>query len=325
MLLANYTNFPINFRLTFPAAGITIESFERKDVRRVFLLHSLEPVYNVTHLVNASSYHIPADYIEPGERHDFWELVYVDRGEIIIRANDSEYLLKTGEMAFHRPNEYHNVMPYCGKPGDIIIIAFVCKDPQMSAFEQRIILLGNEEKECLARIVKEAEKTYVYFENNPPLVKLIRRDDAPAGAEQLIRNGLEQLLIYLLRRNENIPLKVRILSSNSANHHAALTQRAQDYMSQHYREKLTLGDIASNLNVSVSQLKLVFREQAGMSVISYLTDLRMKEAKRLIRENQYNFTQIADIVGYESIYYFSSRFKRVTGMTPTEYARTLRQ
>lgn len=297
----------------------------RKEVRRVFLLHSLEPVYCVTHLVNASSYHIPADYTSPGERHDFWELVYVDRGEVTIWANENKYLLKTGEMAFHRPNEYHNVLPYCGKPADIIVIAFVCRDPQMSAFEQRIILLGSEEKDCLARIVKEAEKTYVYFENDPPVVKLIRRDDAPTGAEQLIRCELEQMLIYMLRRNENIPLKVRILSSNSANHHAALTRRAEDYMRQHYREKLTLKDIAANLNVSISQLKLVFREQTGASVIGYLTDLRMKEAKRLIRENQYNFTQIADIVGYESIYYFSSRFKRITGMTPTEYARTLRQ
>ena len=298
---------------------------EMKGCGDLFLLHSLEPVYNVTHLVNASSYHIPPDYMEPGERHDFWELVYVDRGEVIVRANDSEYLLKTGEMAFHRPNEYHNVAPYCGKAADIIIIAFVCKDPQMSVFEQRIILLGSEEKECLAGIVKEAEKTYVYFENDPPLVKLIRREDAPAGAEQLIRNGLEQLLIYILRRNENIPVNARILSSNSSNHHAALTQRAQDYIRQHYREKITLSDIASGLNVSVSQLKLVFREQAGTSVIGYLTDLRMREAKRLIRQNHYNFPQIADIVGYESIYYFSSRFKQLTGMTPTEYARSLRQ
>ena len=105
----------------------------------MFLLHSLEPVYCVTHLVNASSYHIPADYTSPGERHDFWELVYVDRGEVTIWANENKYLLKTGEMAFHRPNEYHNVLPYCGKPADIIVIAFVCRDPQMSAFEQRII------------------------------------------------------------------------------------------------------------------------------------------------------------------------------------------
>ncbi|MBO4886544.1 MAG: helix-turn-helix transcriptional regulator [Clostridia bacterium] len=291
----------------------------------MFQMHSLELIYSVTHLVNASSYHIPAHYTSPGERHDFWELVYVDRGEVIVWANENEYLLKAGEMVFHRPNEYHNVLPYCGKPADIIVIAFVCKSPQMSAFEQRFIMLGGAEKDCLARIVKEAEKTYAFFENKPPVVRLIRREDAPTGAEQLIRCELEQMLIYMLRRNESIPMKVRILSSNSANHNAALTQRAEDFMRQHYGERLTLKDIAASLNISVSQLKLVFREQTGTSVIGYLTDLRMKEAKRLIRENQYNFTQIADIVGFESIYYFSSRFKRITGMTPTEYARTLRQ
>ena len=133
------------------------------------------------------------------------------------------------------------------------------------------------------------------------------------------------MLIHMLRRNESIPMKVRKLSSNSANYSASLAQRAEDYMRQHYGQKLTLKDIAASLNISVSQLKLVFREQIGTSVIGYLTELRMKEAKRLIRENQFSFTQIADIVGYESIYYFSTRFKQVTGMTPTEYARTLRQ
>lgn len=291
----------------------------------VFLLHSLAPIYSVTHLVNVSSYHLPADFTWPGEQHDFWELVFVDRGEVTVCANENRYLLKAGEMVFHRPNEFHNVLPYCGKPADIIIIAFVCSNPQMSAFEQRFTRLGGEERDCLARIVKEAEKTYVFFENKPPVVRLIRRDDAPTGAEQLIRCELEQMLIYMLRRNENIPMKVRILSSNNANHNAMLSQCAEDYMHQHYGERLTLKDIAASLNISVSQLKLVFREQTGASVIGYLTDLRMKEAKRLIRENQYNFTQIADIVGFESIYYFSSRFKRVTGMTPTEYARTLRQ
>ena len=292
---------------------------------RVFLLHPLEPIYCVTHLVNASSYHISASFRWPGERHDFWELVYVDRGEVIVWANENEYLLKAGEMIFHCPNEYHNVLPYCGKPADIIVIAFVCESPQMSAFEQRIILLGGAEKDCLARIVKEAEKAYVFFDNNAPAVRLIRREDAPTGAEQLIRCELEQMLIHMLRRNESIPMKVRKLSSNSANYSASLAQRAEDYMRQHYGQKLTLKDIAASLNISVSQLKLVFREQIGTSVIGYLTELRMKEAKRLIRENQFSFTQIADIVGYESIYYFSTRFKQVTGMTPTEYARTLRQ
>ena len=302
----------------------TIRSRE-KGCETVFMLHPLEPIYSVTHLINASSYRLNANFTWQGERHDFWELLYVDRGEVTVWANDNEYFLQAGEMVFHCPNEYHNLLPSRGRSADVIVIAFVCKDPQMSVFQQRIMLLDGPEKECLARIVKEAEKTYAFFENEPPAVRLVRRDDAPAGAEQLIRCELEQMLIHMLRRNVNIPMKGRIISSNSANRNAMLAKRAEEYMRQHYGERLTLRNIAASLNISVSLLKLVFREQTGTSVIGYLTDLRMKEAKRLIRENQYNFTQIADIVGFESIFYFSARFKKVTGMTPTEYARTLRQ
>jgi tRNA pseudouridine55 synthase len=57
---------------------------------------------------------------------------------------------------------------------------------------------------------------------------------------------------------------------------------------------------------------------------AHLTALRIKEAKRLIREGKHSFSQIAENVGFESIHYFSTVFKKHTGMTPSDYARSLR-
>ena len=79
------------------------------------------------------------------------------------------------------------------------------------------------------------------------------------------------------------------------------------------------------LGISVSQLKRVFHEQIGQSMVSYLTALRIGEAKRLIREGNLTFTQIAERIGIESIYYFSNLFKKQTGMSPTEYEKTLKE
>ncbi len=62
----------------------------------------------------------------------------------------------------------------------------------------------------------------------------------------------------------------------------------------------------------------------GRSVVNYLTDLRLGQAKRMIREGNLNFTQVAEYVGYDSIYYFSALFKKRTGMTLTEYAKSLK-
>ena len=304
-----------------------------REVRPVFIKHSLESVFSVTHLINASSYHISADYTSPGEKHDFWEIVYVDRGMIHIRADNNELPLNNGEIVFHQPDEYHNVIPVPDSEADIIVISFVCANKDMSAFNRRVITVSKEEKDCLVRIAKEAEKTYLFFENIPPVVKLVRRGDAPFGAEQLIRGELEKMLICLYRRINDQALlpppeksmNRHVLSSNNLRHNEELAQLAREYIGQHYGEKLTLAGIAASLNISISQLKLIFREQINATVIQYLTNLRIREAKRLIREHQFNLTQIADMVGFESISYFSSRFKHVTGMTPTEYARILRQ
>ena len=56
--------------------------------------------------------------------------------------------------------------------------------------------------------------------------------------------------------------------------------------------------------------------------MSYLTDHRMAAAKKLIAAHELTFTEIAAAVGYDSIYYFSTQFKKQTGMTPTEYSKT---
>ena len=56
----------------------------------------------------------------------------------------------------------------------------------MEAFRRRVIALGPQERQCLTTIVREAERAYVYFENRAPHVKLVRREDAPLGAEQVI-------------------------------------------------------------------------------------------------------------------------------------------
>ena len=88
-------------------------------------------------------------------------------------------------------------------------------------------------------------------------------------------------------------------------------------------EKITLETIAKENFISVSKLKRIFRLETGESVISYLTAIRISEAKRLILEGKYTFSQIAKKVGFESIHYFSSVSKKQTGMTASEYSKLI--
>jgi len=290
----------------------------------LYQMHKLEPLFFVKGLENVAQYDLPADFAFDGESHDSWELTYVDRGQIVISVKGENYLLKAGEMVFYTPGEFHSIHLMEKKPATIIVVTFNCDSPGMDMVQEKILFLGAEEKRCLATIVQEGARTYAHFDNIPPFVNMEKVKNPPFGSEQIIKNALEQLLIYICRRGDNIGMDLRVLT-DSLEPAGSLAERVKTYMQDHLAEKLTLELISEAHNISISQLKRIFKEQTGTSVISCLIDLRIRAAKKLIREGELNFTQIAEAVGYDNIYYFSAMFKKQTGKTPTEYSKSVRR
>ena len=295
-----------------------------------YKIHKLDPEVTVTDLVNVSYYTLSKDFLWSGESHEPWEMVYVDKGEMVITAGTDTYLLKSGEAAFHCPHEFHNLRTSGQKAANVIVVAFQCASPMMQAFERKILSLNAQEKSCLASIVKEAEATFRHFDNTAsyneaPCVDLVPRDNIPFGALQIIKNLIEYFLILIYRHKDGIHFDARAVPINQLHHHAQIAVKIQEYLAEHYPERITLEDLAASQNISISQLKRIFKEHTGDSVITYLTALRIREAKRMIQESSMNFSQIAVAVGYDNIYYFSSVFKKHTGMTLTEYSKSLRR
>ena len=286
---------------------------------------SIESIFRVTTLINVSYYELPTDFNFPGESHDFWEVGYVDRGQVVMQRGDKSYLLKAGEMLFSKPNTFHTCRVWQNKPAAIVNLAFSIEGDLPACFQNEIISLGTVEKQCMATIVREAAQTYTHFDNEPAAVQMEKIQDAPYGSQQIICNRIEELMIYACRSKRNVPIENRQLSTEAQVGGEDMTKRLQTYLQTHYREKLTLQSIAQTHGISVTKLKRLFREEAGGSVISCLTNVRIKAAKRMIREGKLNFSQIAECVGYDSIHYFSTVFKKQTGMTPTEYSRSLRK
>ena len=295
-----------------------------------YKIHKLTPEVTVTDLVNVSYYTLSKDFVWSGESHEPWEMVYVDKGEMVITAGTDTYLLKSGEAAFHCPHEFHNLRTNGQKAANVIVVCFHCDSPIMQSFERKILSLNPQQKTCLATIIDEATATFRHFDdliphNDAPCVDLTLRRNVPFGAEQIIKNLIEYFLILIYRHSDGIGFDDRAVPINQLHHHAQIAVKIQEYLSEHYSERITLELLAGQQNISVSQLKRIFKEHTGDSVIPYLTNLRIKEAKRLIQESVLNFSQIAVAVGYDNIYYFSSVFKKHTGMTLTEYSKSLRR
>ena len=184
------------------------------------------------------------------------------------------------------------------------------------------------EKELLAQIIVEARSTFDGRLDDPYQEKLVFLDPpASFGAPQLISHYLEQLMIHLYRRYFSYPLPVRtnhLLSAKSGSGNDTYN-RIVRYMEEHISDQLTLEKICRDNLVGRSQLQKLFRNAQGCGVIEFFSRMKIDTAKQMIRDNQFNFTQISDKLGYASIHYFSRQFKQLTAMTPSEYATSIRK
>lgn len=263
------------------------------------------------------------NYSFVGESHDFWEIVYADKGEVCVTAGDEEKLLKKGQMIFHKPGEFHNIRGTGKEAPNIVIVSFECNDPAMSFFEGKIVNAGDNERVLMARIVSMAGYAFSTPLDNPWTEQLERRDSQPFGAEGIIGISLEYMLIELVRRGENgKPSRpTSLIRERSQNEFLA---RVQQYLEENIDKRLVLSDICRDNLVGRSYLQKIFREKTGGGAMEYFGNLKIEKAKELIREGNHNFTEIAAMLGYNSIHYFSRHFKKVTGMTPSEYSSSVK-
>ena len=286
----------------------------------------LEDSVTINRIISVHYFQYMSDFSFPGESHDFWELVCVDRGEIDALAGDRRLTLKKGNILFHKPNEFHNVLTNGKVSPSLVVIGFECHSPAIKSFEDQLMSVQDTEKELMAQIIVEARNTFSGRLDDPYQEELIFNSEALTfGSAQLISHYLEQLMIHLYRRYFSYSLPVRssrfLAEASSGND---TYNRIVRYMEEHLGERMTIDRICRDNLVGRSQLQKLFRDTKGCGVIEFFSMMKIDTAKQMIRDNQLNFTQIADRLGYNSIHYFSRQFKQITTMTPSEYATSIR-
>ena len=96
--------------------------------------------------------------------------------------------------------------------------------------------------------------------------------------------------------------------------------QAMNYIAEHYADgDISITTIAASLGVSEGHLSHVFKKETGSTVISYLTKYRIDTAMNLLQSGAYKVYEVAGLVGYKDVAYFSSTFRKITGSSPSEY------
>lgn len=259
------------------------------------------------------------NYAFHGEKHNFWELVYVDKGEITAVAEQERFVLKAGDIIFHKPNEWHNLYANGEIAPNLVIVTFSSKSPAMAFFENKKCKVGQREKSIFSEIINEYQRAFVTPLDDTFTTHLTRRKESVFGSEQMIKIYLEQMLISMVRGGD---IPGRTLSRN--NNVNANLNLLTGYMANHISKDITLEELAHFAGISKSSVSQIFRENTGCGAVEYFIKMKISAAKKYIRENNLNFTQISQVLGYSGIHYFSRQFKKVTGMSPMEYSKSVK-
>ena len=254
--------------------------------------------------------------------HDFWEFFYVERGEAEVASNNHHYKLKRGDIIFHKPKELHSFRTSGTKKTNLIAISFQCNSPKMAFFENKILSVNEREQLLLTDIILEAKNAFSSNLENPYCEELVRMQEQPTGSEQLIFLYLEQFFLQLFRRYSSSCGQISFQALNKKTD-TEIYQQILTYLENNISIHLSVERICLANLISRSQLQRLFRERNNSGVIEHFSRMKIHTAQQMIRNQKLNFTQIADQLGYSSIHYFSRQFKKITGMSPSEYASSI--
>ena len=289
-----------------------------------FTRWGFERTFNVEKLITIFYMEFSKNFKHDGEVHDFWEMVYVDKGEMLCTADKNHFILKSGELTFHKPNEFHNLAGNKSIAPNVSIVTFECRSREMKYFEGKIFRLSSEERAILSMLFAEGLSAYRLTDTkNPLLQNLEKLDEAPIGSSQMIKNLLEIFLVMLRRNKDMFTKKMRRSYTIGGMNISYELKKILDYLENRVYGKCSVADISREFGKSESAVKNLFSTYRGGGIIKYYNELKIEESKKLIREGKYNMTQISDLLGFDNPQYFSKCFRSHTNMSPSEYKTSI--
>ena len=243
-------------------------------------------------------------FLFSGESHPILELTYVDQGSMHSVADGQDILLKQGDLVIYGSNQWHMQYADIGVAPRFVTITFDISAGDLTPLLNRKFTAPQHTVTLLQQMLQEQEKMDPFSSN-------------------IILARLELLLLLLLREDKE-PRAGKLQTSNAVHSENEIIRQAQQYISSHIREKLSVPLVARQVDVSPSYLTALFHKNLQISPGEYIRRTKLQESKQMIRENNLNFTEIAAELQYSTVHHFSRQFKEKFGITPTEYAKSVR-
>ena len=243
-------------------------------------------------------------FLFSGESHPLPELTYVDQGTLHSVADGLDLVLEQGDMALYGPNQWHMQYADVEVAPRFVTISFDVEGGDLSALLNRKFRMPQKAVTILQQMLREQERMDEY-------------------SDDMIISLLSQLLLILLRET-GAPSGDKLKASNSVHSDNEIIRQAQQFISAHIREKLSVPLVARMVDISPSYLTALFHKNLQISPGEYIRRIKLQESKQMIREDDLNFTEIAAALHYSTVHHFSRQFKEKFGITPSEYAKSVK-
>ncbi|MBR2895195.1 MAG: AraC family transcriptional regulator [Oscillospiraceae bacterium] len=252
-------------------------------------------------LLNVGSARYGGDWHSVPHTHSYAELFYVVSGKGLFQIDSEQYPVSAHQMIIVNPNVAHTELSYHASPLEYIVLGIAGLEFSSNKTEENRFQILNYQNggsilTCLRNILQET-------------------GDALPGFETICRAYMEILIVRLMR-DTNFRL---ISDPTPASSSQCATVRR--YIDNHFKEPLTLEHLADIAHVNKYYLAHSFKEEFGISPISYLLNRRIEESCYLLLQTDMSLSQIARILGFSSSSYFSQLFRKTKKISPSDYRK----
>lgn len=265
--------------------------------------YNVEPVW-ITRIIDVTHKGKRRNF--PGSLHSHkpntYEIVYVDYGTLTLKFGESGIIASPGECIFIPPELEHSLIGKGGVSFDYLNVMFKGKVPESLVL--RSLPVNRKCLELMEKLKQESIQGMPYF-------------------RETVFAILTELIARLLRQVEfSVPSQLPE-SSTRHRYQSEIVNRAMAYMAGRYSKNLNLKDLSKALGVSKSHLCSIIKKETGESFCTILHKQRITAAKHLLSEGTFSVENISSAVGYPYTSFFFKIFKRITGMTPKAYSKSL--
>ena len=243
-------------------------------------------------IINITKSAVPQNITYEVGCHSFREFIYVVSGKCMFKTLDSSILVSKGSgIAF---NELSNQVLSLNGSLDCVVMCFQYKSESSFSVPSLVYLDNAEFVNLGINSVKHysADKSFEFFSN------------------QLIENEISRLEI-LAEREYTL--------SHNANSDRVLFNKITTYIVDNFFEECKFEEVSKKFGISSRYLRKLFHSELGMSPVVYLGNIRIDMAKKFLATTSNNVSDIAGDVGFNSVQYFSKLFKKMTGISPSDF------